>query len=89
MINIEKDGPDKFVKQTFPLRFGKYSELKTSDFEFCFKLNGEIKSVRGFRDEEKTNTPILLVFESVFRVASMGAYNNDWPHPAEQFKRTA
>jgi radical SAM superfamily enzyme YgiQ (UPF0313 family) len=63
MINVEKDGPDKLVKQTFPLRYGKYSEIRTPDFEFCFNLNGEIKSIRGLKP--------------------------DWPHPAEQFKRTA
>lgn len=63
MISVEKDGPDKLVKQTFPLRFGKYSEIKTPDFEFCFNLNGEIRSIRGLK--------------------------SDWPHPAEQFKRTA
>ena len=49
MISIEKEGPDKLVKQSFPLRFGKYSEIKTPDFEFCFNLNGEIKSIRGFK----------------------------------------
>jgi hypothetical protein len=49
MITIEKDGPDKLVKQSFPLRFGKYSEIKTLDFEFCFNLNGEIKSIRGLK----------------------------------------
>jgi Radical SAM superfamily len=62
MINIEKDGLDKLVKQTFPMRFGKYAEIKTPDFEFCFNLNGEIKTIRGL--------------------------TSDWPHPAEQFKRT-
>jgi Radical SAM superfamily len=61
-ISIEKDGPDKLVKQTFPLRVGKYSEIRTPDFEFCFNLNGEIKTIRGLK--------------------------TDWPHPAEQFKRT-
>ncbi|MCP3898096.1 MAG: radical SAM protein, partial [Desulfobacteraceae bacterium] len=34
-------------KQRIPFQFGKYSEIKTSDFEFCFNLNGEIKSIRG------------------------------------------
>lgn len=63
MISIEKEGPDKLIKQTFPLRFGRYSEIRTRDFEFCFNLNGEIKSIRGLK--------------------------SDWPHPAEQFKRTA
>ncbi len=62
MISVEKSGPDKLVKQTFPLRFGKYSEIRTTDYEFCFNLNGEIKSIRGLK--------------------------SDWPHPAEQFKRT-
>jgi hypothetical protein len=62
MISVEKCGPDKLVKQSFPLRFGKYSEIKTPDFEFCFNLNGEIKSIRGLKP--------------------------NWPHPAEQFKRT-
>ena len=32
-----------------------------------------------FRDEEETNEPILLVFESVFGVASMGTYNQYAP----------
>ncbi len=63
MISVEKKGPDKLIKQTFPLRFGKYSEIRTPDFEFCFNMNGEIKSVRGLKP--------------------------DWPHPAEQFKRTS
>jgi hypothetical protein len=31
------------------------------------------------RDEEETNVPILLVFESVFGVASMGTYNQYAP----------
>lgn len=62
LISLEKQGPDKLVKESFPLRFGNYSEIRTSDFEFCFNLNGEIKTIRGLRP--------------------------DWPHPAEQFKRT-
>ncbi|MCP3899626.1 MAG: radical SAM protein, partial [Desulfobacteraceae bacterium] len=47
MISVEKKGPDKLSKQRIPFQFGKYSEIKTSDFEFCFNLNGEIKSIRG------------------------------------------
>jgi hypothetical protein len=31
------------------------------------------------RDVEKTNIPILLVFETVFRVTSMGTYNKYAP----------
>ena len=63
MVSPEKTGSDKLVKQRIPFRFGKYSEIRTPKFEFCFNLNGEIKSIRGLQP--------------------------DWPHPAEQFKRTA
>ncbi len=61
-IAVEKQGPKKIAKASFPLRYGKYSEIKTSEYEFVFNLNGEIKFIRG-----------------------LGA---DWPHPAEQLKRT-
>ena len=45
MISVGKAGSEKLIRQTFPLRFGKYSEIRTPDFEFCFNLNGEIKSI--------------------------------------------
>ncbi len=61
-ISVEKQGPGKITKASFPLRYGKYSEIKTAEYEFCFNLNGEIKSIRGL--------------------------NTNWPHPAEQLKRT-
>ncbi len=62
VINVEKHGPGTIVRESFPLRYGKYSEVKTSEYEFVFNLNGEIKFIRGL--------------------------NVDWPHPAEQLKRT-
>lgn len=61
-VNVEKRGPRKVVKSKFPLRYGKYSEIKTPEYEFIFNLNGEIKFIRGL--------------------------NTNWPHPAEQLKRT-
>lgn len=61
-INVEKQGPTHITKASFPLRYGKYSEIKTSEYEFLFNLNGEIKFIRGL--------------------------NVNWPHPAEQLKRT-
>jgi hypothetical protein len=33
----------------------------------------------AIRDTKETNAPILLVFESVFTVASMGTYNEYAP----------
>ena len=62
LITAEKQGPAKIAKGSFPLRYGKYSEIKTSEYEFVFNLNGEIKFIRGL--------------------------GTDWPHPAEQIKRT-
>jgi hypothetical protein len=62
MISVEKQGPGSIQKDTFPLRYGKYSEIKTSEYEFRFNLNGEIRFIRGL--------------------------NVNWPHPAEQLKRT-
>jgi len=61
-ISVEKQGPTAVSKASFPLRYGKYSEIKTSEYEFRFNLNGEIKFIRGL--------------------------NVNWPHPAEQLKRT-
>ena len=61
-VSAEKQGPKKIAKASFPLRYGKYSEIKTAEYEFCFNLNGEIKFIRGL--------------------------STNWPHPAEQLKRT-
>ena len=61
-ISAEIEGPRTISKASFPLRYGKYSEIKTPEYEFRFNLNGEIKFIRGL--------------------------NVNWPHPAEQLKRT-
>lgn len=46
-ISVEKQGPTRISKASFPLRYGKYSEIRTSEYEFLFNLNGEIKFIRG------------------------------------------
>ena len=46
-ICVEKQGPAAIKKASFPLRYGKYSEIKTPEYEFRFNLNGEIKFIRG------------------------------------------
>jgi len=61
-ISVEKQGPSTIKKASFPLRYGRYSEIKTSEYEFLFNLSGEIKFIRGL--------------------------DVNWPHPAEQLKRT-
>ena len=61
-FSVEKQSPITIAKASFPLRYGTYSEIRTSEYEFIFNLNGEIKFIRGL--------------------------NVNWPHPAEQLKRT-
>jgi hypothetical protein len=61
-VIVEKQGPSRIAKASFPLRYGRYSEIRTHEYEFLFNLNGEIKFIRGL--------------------------NVNWPHPAEQLKRT-
>lgn len=46
-IVLEKKSSLSIRKDRFPLRYGKYSEIRTPDFEFRFTLNGEIKTIRG------------------------------------------
>ncbi|RJP76684.1 MAG: radical SAM protein [Desulfobacteraceae bacterium] len=46
-IVVEKQSSPNLRKDRFPLRHGKYSEIRTQDFEFRFNLNGEIKTIRG------------------------------------------
>ncbi|MBU2510765.1 radical SAM protein [bacterium] len=47
MITTDKKGVSQFNKTSFPQRFGRYSEIRTQDYEFQFNLKGEIKSIRG------------------------------------------
>jgi hypothetical protein len=47
VISVEKQASHRPTKASFPLRYGKYSEIKTSEYEFLFNLNGEIKFIRG------------------------------------------
>lgn len=46
-ITVEKEGGSHFTKASYPRRFGYYSEIRTSEYEFHFNLNGDIKFIRG------------------------------------------
>lgn len=48
-ITIEKNYTFNSRRAGFPLRHGRYSDIKTADYEFVFNLNGEIKYIRGLR----------------------------------------
>ena len=46
-ITAEKQGPPNLTKLSFPMLYGKYSSIKTPEYEFIFNLNGEIRFIRG------------------------------------------
>lgn len=46
-ITPEKQGADKYIKISFPFRYGKFSEIKSGNYTFQFNLNGEIKTIQG------------------------------------------
>lgn len=46
-IVLEKEGAREFSKVSYPIRYGCFSEIKTSLYTFEFNLNGEIKHIQG------------------------------------------
>ena len=46
-ITIDKEGARRFTKVTYPIRYGRYCEIKTTGYLFQFNLNGEVKYIRG------------------------------------------
>ena len=46
-ITINKTGVARYTKASNPVRYGKYSEIKSPEYLFQFNLNGEIKYVQG------------------------------------------
>jgi len=47
IISVNRKGTDCYTKVSFPVRYGTYTEIKTTDYIFQFNLNGEIKFIRG------------------------------------------
>jgi hypothetical protein len=46
IITLDKEGSREFSKVSFPIRYGRFSEIKTPDFIFQFNPNGEIKYIQ-------------------------------------------
>ena len=46
-ISVDKKGANRFTKTSYPVRYGRFCEIKTSDYLFEYNLNGEIKTIRG------------------------------------------
>jgi hypothetical protein len=47
IITLDKEGSQEFTKVSFPVRYGRFSEITTPDYLFQFNLNGEIKYIQG------------------------------------------
>ena len=46
-ISIDRHGAERYTKASYPVRYGRYGEIKTADYLFEFNLNGEMKTIRG------------------------------------------
>jgi hypothetical protein len=46
-ITLNKEGARKFTKVSYPIRYGRFSEIRTPDYIFQFNLNGEMKYIQG------------------------------------------
>ncbi len=46
-ITLNRRGADRFAKVSYPIRYGRFAEVKTPDYLFQFNLNGEIKYISG------------------------------------------
>ena len=46
-VSVDKRGSFEFSKVSYPIRYGRFAEIVTSEYIYQFNLNGEIKYVRG------------------------------------------
>jgi hypothetical protein len=46
-ITIDKQGAYRYTKASYPIRYGRFCEIKTPQYLFQYNLNGEIKTIRG------------------------------------------
>ncbi len=49
-IILNKQGSREFSKASYPIRYGRFAEIKTPDYIFQFNLNGEVKYIQGRRE---------------------------------------
>ncbi len=46
-ITLGKEGSGQYLKASYPVRYGRYAEIKDRPYIFQFNLNGEIKFIQG------------------------------------------
>ena len=47
-ITLNKKGSSRYTKTSYPVRYGRFCQIKTTEYLFEYNLNGEIKTIRGF-----------------------------------------
>ena len=50
-ITINKLGAKRYTKASYPVRYGKFCEVKTPHYLFEFNLCGEIRTIRGLKPD--------------------------------------
>ncbi len=46
-ITLDKEGSREYAKVSYPIRYGRFSEIKSPEYVFQYNLNGEIKYIQG------------------------------------------
>ena len=46
-ITLDREGQKKYTKSSYPVRYGRYSEMEYGEFRFQFNLKGEVKHIIG------------------------------------------
>ena len=46
-IFVEQEGSREYLKVSYPVRFGRYSEIRWGDYVYQFNLKGEIRHLQG------------------------------------------
>ena len=86
-ISVCKKGADRYAKVTFPIRYGRYTEVRTPDYIFEFNLNGEIKYIRGLNKKWPHPAEWLKRTEgNDWIYYSTGAYNEVFSFLGEYYR---
>jgi hypothetical protein len=46
-ITLDKQGAHRYTKVSYPIRYGRFCEIKSPEYLFQFNLSGEIKYIQG------------------------------------------
>ena len=46
-ITVDKQGAGRYTKASYPVRYGRFCEIRSPEHLFQFNLNGEVKYIRG------------------------------------------